>query len=148
MKGLTKLRPLGRLGGREKTRYGQLGMKSKHGDESDSEDSDFAREDLDYQSGLLRHISFYQTRLSFLSLFMYEVPADQIFFWSLLSLLGDSDDEMEVSFDSSRKGGSSKEKDVDTLNAETGISTNDVSTHMSRSYIYMHTFHFVGIDIE
>ena len=80
MKGLTKLRPLGRLGGREKTRYGQLGMKSKHGDESDSEDSDFAREDLDYQSGLLRHISFYQTKLSFLSLFMYEVPADQIFF--------------------------------------------------------------------
>ena len=148
MKGLTKLRPLGRLGGREKTRYGQLGMKSKHGDGSDSEDSDFAREDSDYQSGLLRHISFYQTRLSFSSLFMYEVPADQIFFWSLLSLLGDSDDEMEVSFDSSRKGGSSKEKDVDTLNAETGISTNDVSTHMSRSYIYMHTFHFVGIDIE
>ena len=69
MKGLTKLRPLGRLGGREKTRYGQLGMKSKHGDESDSEDSDFAREDLDYQSGLLRHISFYQIRLSFSSLF-------------------------------------------------------------------------------
>lgn len=50
MKGLTKLRPLGRLGSKPKNRYGQLGTKSKHG--SDSDDSDFAHEvDSDYQSG-------------------------------------------------------------------------------------------------
>ena len=49
MKGLTKLRPLGRLDNRQKNRYGQLGTKSRHG--SDSEDSEFEEMDLDYQSG-------------------------------------------------------------------------------------------------
>ena len=51
MKGLTKLRPLGRIGSKHKNRYGQLGTKSRHG--SDSDDSDFAEEvDTDYHSGM------------------------------------------------------------------------------------------------
>ena len=126
MKGLTKLRPLGRIGSKHKNRYGQLGTKSRHG--SDSDDSDFAEEmDSDYHSGMYLFNDYRMLREA--------LKFNPHYF---IALLGDSDDEMEVSFDSQRdRQGSGKEKDVDTLNAETGMHTIRIC---KRAFSYKH-FH-------
>ena len=93
---MKKLRPLGQVKGRQ---YAELGVKSKHGSDSDSDDN----LDLAYESG--------------------NFDADvKSYFWYLILFLfhqGGSEDELEdveISFDSP---GKRPQLDTDTMNAQT-----------------------------